>query len=132
MHRERMEQQHRGEATYLVAWLGRRPVGFVLLRHRGIAGYPEAHDLCVAEASRGHRYGSGLMEAAEHEASAQGASRLGLEVDLDNNDARSFYEKRGYIDAQTPVEVQAHRTYLRKDLGAPIDHCERKGDAERG
>ena len=110
-----MDQQRQGKATFLVAWLCREPVGFVLVKHQGIAGCFEAHDLYVVEAHRRRGYARRLIEAAEAAALARGAVWLGLKVRQDNEAARRLYDDRGYVVAPMP-DVHWPEIFMRKDL----------------
>lgn len=103
-HEERSRMHERGEATYLVAWIGDLPCGRVTLFHRskyetvrGTAGdFPEVNALEATP--RGHGIGSLLISAAEERAGTLGAHRIGLAVAHSNRAARRLYGRRGYVD----------------------------------
>jgi GNAT superfamily N-acetyltransferase len=98
-HRERLEQQRRGEALYLVAWDDGVPIGHGLLRWRGRLGFPQVEDLFVNPDRRDEGIGTRLLDAAELEARRHGHDRLGLGVAVENAGARRLYSRRGYAPA---------------------------------
>ena len=129
VHEERLAAQQRGDGIYLVAWSGNEPVGHAYVSWSGRAGYPEIRDVGVTETRRRQGIGTLLMDAAEAEAQRRGAEWAGLAVALDNDGARTFYERLGYEDAGIepftisyqqqdeggiPYQVTERCTYLRK------------------
>jgi ribosomal protein S18 acetylase RimI-like enzyme len=102
-HRKRLEQQERGEAAYLVAWLDGRPIGHLLLEWNGGPGpsspWPALSDISVHPDLQSRGIGSRLMEHAEQLAAQRGCRQVGLSVALDNPRARALYERRGYRDS---------------------------------
>ncbi len=59
--------------------------------------------VAVDEAFRGEGIGSLLLDHAEEVAATAGAHRLALDVDVENDAARSLYERRGMtIEATSP------------------------------
>jgi ribosomal protein S18 acetylase RimI-like enzyme len=101
-HRERLEQQERGELLYFVAWDGDRAVGTGLLRWRGRVGYPQLEDLWVRPARRNDGIGSAILDAVERAAADGNADRLGLAVAVENEGARRLYRRRGYLTIEQP------------------------------
>lgn len=110
-HRERWRQQRHGSGTYLIAWRGASPVGWVFLHRPGSKeatahaqqlGAAEIQDLWVADAFRGRGYGRSLLAAAEQIAREGAWPLIGLEVTVSNphNDiARAMYARHGYREA---------------------------------
>jgi ribosomal protein S18 acetylase RimI-like enzyme len=110
-HRERWVLQRQGAGTYLVAWRGADPVGWVFLHRPGSErataharrlGAGEIQDLWVPDEFRGRGYGRSLLEAVERLAHDAGWHVVGLEVTVSNphNDvARAMYARHGYKDA---------------------------------
>jgi GNAT superfamily N-acetyltransferase len=96
-HRERLEQQERGELVYFVAWDEDVAVGTGLLRWRGRVGYPQLEDLWVVPERRNAGIGSVILDAVEGAAAESGADRLGLAVAVENEGARRLYGRRGYV-----------------------------------
>jgi GNAT superfamily N-acetyltransferase len=107
LHLECLDRQHRGELTYLVAWVGALPVGHVgvtWLSDRRWSEFPRRHgcaeveDLFVAPAHRRTGIGRALMERAETEARRCGVWSLGLSTGLDPGyaEARALYCSLGY------------------------------------
>ena len=110
-HRERFEQQRRGEIVYLVAWENGAAVGHELLRWRGRLGYPQVEDLFVSPDRRDHGIGTQLLEAAEAEARERGFGRVGLGVAVDNDRARRLYARRGYAPAEAKPYLVTYPAY---------------------
>lgn len=86
VHRHRIERQALGECRYLLALMGHRPVGWVMLltgRHdqsewRTRFGCAEVEDLYVTASARGRGLGRELMLAAEAAARDVGLGSIGL------------------------------------------------------
>lgn len=104
-HRARLERQATGEAVYLIALDGGRPVGHVLLRWGGVQPLgsrfekmPAIVDLLVHPDHRSRGIGSGLMGAAEGLARGRGYAWIGLGVGVDNSRAQALYRRLGYAD----------------------------------
>ena len=139
-HRDRVERQDRGEALYLLALLGDRIIGHLLLKWNGphsadirrlVASCAEIEDFVVAPGLRGRGVGGALLDAADTHSRERGVTRIGLSVGLENPSARAIYEHRGYVvvpgsehrvswlqpDA-TGCEVEAHEdsVYLIRDV----------------
>ena len=139
-HRDRVERQDRGEALYLLALLGDRIIGHLLLKWNGpehefvrprVPSCAEIEDFVVGPEWRGQGVGGALLNAADTCCRDRGVARLGLAVGLENPSARAIYEHRGYVlvpgsehrvswlqsDA-TGCEVEAHEdcVYLIKEL----------------
>lgn len=94
-----------GVATFLLAWSGDEPVGYLLLKwtgadepivRRSIGGCPEINGVAVAPALRSRGIGTALIREAERRVSGRGIDRVGLAVGVDNARARSLYERLGY------------------------------------
>lgn len=139
-HRDRVERQDRGEALYLLALLGDRIIGHLLLKWDGphsaqirrlVPSCAEIEDFVVAPDLRGQGVGSALLKAADDRCRERGVTRVGLGVGLENPSARAIYEHRGYglvpgsehrvswlQPDGTGREVEAHEdcVYLVKEL----------------
>ena len=85
-------RQSRGESLYLVAWIGKDPVGSGELL---FGSTPELRNLHVNEDRRGQGIGSALLDEAER--SSAGAGVLSVGVSVENTGARRLYERRGYL-----------------------------------
>ncbi|MGW0612343.1 GNAT family N-acetyltransferase [Streptomyces sp. NPDC002788] len=106
-HASRFARQERGLSTYLVAWLGQRPVGHTELRWYGCdeatvravrPGCPEINALTVWPATlRSRGIGSALVRAAEEMAREQGRTAIGLGVADDNPRAAALYARLGHL-----------------------------------
>jgi GNAT superfamily N-acetyltransferase len=110
-HRERLEQQQRGDILYLVAWENGTAVGHGLLRWRGRLGYPQVEDLFVAPSRRDEGIGTQLLAAVETEARRRGFDRVGLGVAVDNERARRLYSRRGYAAAEAEPYLVTYPAY---------------------
>lgn len=104
-HAYRVAAHETGAASFLLAWMDPEPVGYLLLKwagadeevvHRLIGDCPELNAITVAPELRSHGIGTTLIQEAERRVSAQGITRVGLAVGLDNPRARSLYERLGY------------------------------------
>jgi ribosomal protein S18 acetylase RimI-like enzyme len=141
-HVERLTEQERGEASYLVAWLGDVAVGHVHVRFLAARrssqarreGCVELEDVFVAPAYRRRGAARILLQAAESEAIARGESLVGLAVEASNDPARQLYVSAGYReigrgpfdlsytawgDDGVPKRLTAAHLYLTKRAGAP-------------
>lgn len=99
------EEQHRGTATFLVAWEGPEPLGCGLIQWRGCVGknaraaFPrsvEVNHLHVRPDFRGRGAGRAIVAAAEKQARETGNFEFALGVGLDNADAARLYVRLGY------------------------------------
>ena len=105
-HARRFARQEAGECTYLVAWLGGRPVGHTEMRWTGCdapevrdarPGCPEIGGLAVwPEELRSRGIGSELIRAAEGLARERGLPEAGIGVGVDNPRAAALYARLGY------------------------------------
>lgn len=111
-HGRRYEMQRRGEATYLIAWLGDDPIGHALVRWSVTVDEPVAsvlrdcpniEDLLVRADLRSAGAGTRLLAEAERLARGRGFARIGLAVATDNPRARRLYERLGYAPAGFPA-----------------------------
>lgn len=120
-HRNRVERQDRDEVRYLLAWIGERVIGHLLLKwncpsdedvRRLVPSCAEIEDFVVEPGLRGQGVGSALLEAAAGHCVERGVAVLGLGVGLENPSARAIYEHRGYV----VVPGSGHRvTWLQPD-----------------
>lgn len=62
------------------------------------------HNVFVVPEKRGEGIGAALMERAEAALAEQGAAVIGLEVLADNENARRFYDERGYRPHRVELE----------------------------
>jgi len=107
VHAALFARQQQGEATYLVAWSGRRPIGTVVVRWQGyrnrrsraaIPGIPVISNLGVIESERGRGVGTALMRAAEQRILAASHHEVALAVGIDNPRALALYLRLSYLD----------------------------------
>jgi GNAT superfamily N-acetyltransferase len=99
--------QEEGVGQYLVAWADDLPVGVAVVAwgaqavssHARLEGSAELRTIEALDGHRRHGVGAALLKGIESAALESGASRIGLQVGLDNTVARAFYEKMGYHDA---------------------------------
>jgi ribosomal protein S18 acetylase RimI-like enzyme len=89
--------------TVFVAELGGEPAGYVALDQVG--GAFRIEQLCVHPAHEAEGIGGQLLEWAEGYAIAEGAERLEIVVEPDNERALTFYRRRGF--AVTAPDVYA-------------------------
>lgn len=104
-HRNRLERQDRDEALYLLALLGDRIIGHLLLKWDGphsdeirwlVPACAEIEDFVVDSEFRGQGVGSALLAFADSNCLERGVSRIGLAVGVENPSARAIYEHRGF------------------------------------
>lgn len=90
-----------GSRWYVVAETVHKPrevVGYAGLRLPAFRGDPaDVYTVAVAPAWQRHRIGSRLMRVMVDEARANAAESLLLEVRADNEPARSFYTRHGFV-----------------------------------
>lgn len=105
VHATHFEEQHDGQAAYLVAWRQEEPLGSALIQWRGPVGvnaraaFPECvaiTHLQVRPGLRGSGVGSHLIRTAETLAVTRGRPQVGLAVGTENPRAASLYERLGY------------------------------------
>lgn len=107
-HERRFAEQVAGSATYLIAWLGARPVGHVMLRWSGpseqevaerLGRTPMLNALGVWPPEfRRRGVATELIRRAELLVGQRGSQRLGLGVAVDNVAAQRLYRRLGYRD----------------------------------
>jgi GNAT superfamily N-acetyltransferase len=96
---------------WLVAWENGEPVGHLHLDWR--SDPPLVQNLYVPESHRRRGVATRLSEAAEERVRARGYSRIGLDVDVENAEARALYEKLGYRERGTPPRHEKGDILLR-------------------
>jgi GNAT superfamily N-acetyltransferase len=110
LHSQRILQQTLGHCLYLLAWEADTPVGHVIVKWPNWPERPWAvewqaryrccfiEDLWVLPSSRNQGTGKALMASAESHCLAQGTSRVGLHVGLDEgyHAALHIYHSTGY------------------------------------
>jgi len=105
------------EYLVFVAHEGERPLGFIVLQRRGVAGSPYIASVGVAADARGQGVGARLLSFAE--AHFTGARHMFLCVSSFNPRARRFYERHGYTviaDLQGYVIPDASELLMHKRL----------------
>jgi ribosomal protein S18 acetylase RimI-like enzyme len=136
-HGRRAARHEDGTATFLVAWLGERAAGYLLIRwdgadeevvHRQLGSFPELNAVTVAPELQSRGIGTALVEEAERRVAGRGLPRVGLAVGIDNPRARALYERLGYrcwehgtLEVTWPVPGESRResescVYLTKEL----------------
>jgi len=113
-HRARYGVQTAGHGVYFVARLGERPAGHGLLRwqptdqiiRQSSAAEPCIEALGVDPPMQSRGLGTALIVACEGAVLGRGCSTIGLAVGIDNQRARSLYERLGYRDiGVAPFEI---------------------------
>lgn len=106
---ERLNQQSKGEAEYLVVEENGQIVSFVLVKWKGKKShpeYPDMEDLFTNETERGKGYGTSLIRECEKMTKQKGFKKIGLAVNPTlNNQAKVFYEKLGYKHDGKPTYI---------------------------
>jgi GNAT superfamily N-acetyltransferase len=107
-HSERLQAQHDGTSSYLIAWHDGTPVGHLNLRwevntenevQERLPNTPELNALNVWPPTlRSRGIGRRLIETAEQMAKTRGYNRVALGVEVTNARARRLYEQLGYRD----------------------------------
>jgi GNAT superfamily N-acetyltransferase len=100
VHAAFLARQATGDASYLVAWQGTRPVGYGVVRWagRGEVPGPEISNLYVPEPLRGQGIGTALIRYAESLVRERGHQRVAIGVDGANTRAGGLYGRLGYTD----------------------------------
>jgi GNAT superfamily N-acetyltransferase len=120
-HRERLEQQERGEVVYFVAWEDDVAIGTGLLRWRGRAGYPQLEDLWVRPGRRNDGIGSAILRAVEAAARDGGAEQLGLAVAVENEGARRLYSRCGFVTTEHPPFLLSYTAWGDDGIPHPVN-----------
>ena len=117
VHRDRIGDATTGDVRYLVVEVSDQVIGFGLLALRSPPNwpkpsdedfFPQAIDLWIAPANRGHGYGTALLRRMEEIARKIGARRLCLAVDPRGNErAMSLYLRSGYAPTTGEPYVDA-------------------------
>lgn len=105
----RYEVQKKGEGLYLIAWHSKTPAGHFLLRWSGPKDAAVTRFVDIASRSyleAGHtneefrRKGvaTAIIQEAERISKERGCTHIGLEVGIENREAKQLYEKLGYQD----------------------------------
>lgn len=107
-HPGRLEEQKKGNASYLVAYHNGTPVGHLNLKWNGddstevkkhLSNCPEINGLTVwPPEMQSQGIGRKLITKAEEMAKERGYKQIGMGVGVDNPRAKALYEKLGYID----------------------------------
>ena len=94
-----------GDSFGLGAWRGDRLIGYAVVRVLPAdavwdtgAHFAELTSLSVAPGERGSGLGTLLLDAAEDGLLARGIDQYCIGVDVGNDDAQRFYERRGFRD----------------------------------
>ena len=105
IHGAHFAEQHRGSATYLMAWRGPVPLGSGMVQWSGCVGANartahaeciEINHLQVRPEHRGNGVGSALIAAAEDLIRSRGHAEAGVGVSAANPDAARLYHRLGY------------------------------------
>jgi ribosomal protein S18 acetylase RimI-like enzyme len=94
------------DSLWLLAWLGERPVGLLLMEEHTDAPiflhrhWGEVVALYVDNDVRGHGVAQALLEHGYRWARGRGLACVQLYVTASNQAARRFYHKEGFADAQ--------------------------------
>lgn len=122
---ESLEQQARGDASYLAAWLNGNLVGQVIIHWQGssdpllaefvaVNQHPYVAALVVNEGQRSQGIGSRIIEQVERLATGRGHEVIGLAVGLENTRAQTFYQRLGYEQVEMPP-FRLSYTYVDED-----------------
>jgi ribosomal protein S18 acetylase RimI-like enzyme len=93
-----------GMTVTLIAWLGKKPIGFVMMGrplHNGWS--PEVSEIlaiAVERSRQGAGIGDRLLAEALARAGSLGIETLALHTSLDNKPAQGLFEKHGFQPAE--------------------------------
>lgn len=99
------ESRIAGGGGLLVADVDERPVGFCVFGDSAEPGWGEVYAIYVHPDHWGEGHGAALLSAAEDALSSQGLDRALLWVLERNHQARSFYERRGWV-LGSPIKLE--------------------------
>lgn len=85
-----------GDSTVLVAWLGERAVGHVVLSTHW-SGFAHVEELAVDESARRHGVARSLLEVAQFWSRKRNLPGVMLETQNNNLGACRLYERCGYV-----------------------------------
>ncbi len=88
----------RGKAALVVDDENGNLRGAALVLFHGNTSLARLYSMCVDPESRGHGLARALLEAAEERAQKRGATRMRLEVNVNNTAAQQLYRSSGYRD----------------------------------
>jgi GNAT superfamily N-acetyltransferase len=105
----RYATQKRGEGLYLIAWHHNTPIGHFLLRWSGPNDEPVTKLVDITHSAfleagltvyeyRKQGVATAIIQEAERLAKEKGCTCIGLEVGINNPEAKRLYEKLGYVD----------------------------------
>lgn len=104
-HEEKINLQEKGEVVWLIAWIGKEPVGQVLIRWQGATDepvrqheerYPYLQNLAVKINYQRKGIGTQIVFAAEKIVKNKGYKKVGMAVGVENEIAQKLYNKLGY------------------------------------
>lgn len=109
-HEKKIDWQDKGEASWLIAWMGEEPVGHILIKWNGVPDsfvksnieeqYPFVQNLAVKITHQRKGIGTQLVNMAEQMIKDRKHTKVGMAVSSENDSARKLYEKLGYKDWQ--------------------------------
>lgn len=80
------------------AWHGGQPVGYAILSRKSHDAV-HLHHFMLAANYRGHGLGPRMLDEMEARARHASAKKLTLKVSTENDRARKFYERAGFVDS---------------------------------
>jgi len=106
-HENHLREQETGKSAWLIAWIGKKPVGHIQLRFDGckekkvrdnLRNCSHIESLGVKEEYRRKGIATKLINFAEDLSRKKRYTRIGLSVERDNDFLKKLYERRGYKD----------------------------------
>ena len=105
----RYNVQKNGEGLYLIAWHENVPIGHFLLRWSGPQDAPVTNKINITASAfleagltiddyRRKGVATAIIQEAERLSKEKGCTHIGLEVGVENFEAKRLYEKLGYKD----------------------------------
>lgn len=114
LHLERIKRQTRGNTEYIIAYIGKEPVGHVFVNYESKRKWHECpiiEDLYVKENVREKGIAKRIMKYAEGRIKQRKFGKVGLDVETHEHWIRKFYETLGYLRVSRPHNL----SYILKD-----------------
>mgnify|MGYP001607559406 CR=1 FL=1 len=129
LHISRLKAQKEGKGYYVICFLGKKPIGHVLIYYRGEYKWhecPAIVDLYVKESEREKGIATKLMKYAENIIKKEGYNKICLDVGISEKLLKKFYEKLGYAKVSGPYIMKYFLEDKNKTITEKINYFEKE------